>query len=252
MHGLEGKVAVVTGASRGIGASIARKLASQGAKVVINYTRNEDAAHQVAADIQRAGGEVLVERADVADEAQVKQLFERTDARFGRLDILVNNAGILEFRPLDVIDRTHFQRVMDTNLWGVVCASQQAARRLGQGGRIINISSASSRTPFTALGIYAASKAAVEAFTRTLAVELGPRGITANVIFAGMVETDMTAGHTSGESSQARIQAMIQATPLRRVAKPEDISDIVALLASESSQWVTGQSIGATGGLVMS
>ncbi|KFA90536.1 SDR family NAD(P)-dependent oxidoreductase [Archangium violaceum] len=252
MQGLEGKVAVVTGASRGIGASIARKLASQGAKVVINYTRNEDAAHQVAADIQRAGGEVLVERADVADEAQVKQLFERTDARFGRLDILVNNAGILEFRPIDAIDRAHFQRVLDTNLWGVVCASQQAARRLGQGGRIINITSAATRTPFSALGIYAASKGAVEAFTRTLAAELGPKGITANAIFAGMVETDMTMGLSSGDSSRATVQAMIQATPLRRMAKPEDISEIVALLASESSQWVTGQSIGATGGLVMS
>lgn len=247
MNGLEGKVAIVTGASRGIGAGIARKLAAQGAKVVINYTRNEDAAHQVAADIQRAGGEVLVERADVADEAQVKQLFERTDARFGRLDILVNNAGILEFRSLEDIDRAHFQRILDTNLWGVVNASQQAARRLGKGGRIINITSVSSRTPYAGFGVYAASKGAVEAFTHTLAAELGPRGITANCIFAGMVETDMTA---FGSAEQK--QAVVQMTPLRRVGQPEDIANIVALLASESSHWVTGQSIGATGGIVMS
>ncbi|MCY1077247.1 SDR family NAD(P)-dependent oxidoreductase [Archangium lansingense] len=247
MNGLEGKVAIVTGASRGIGAGIARKLASQGAKVVINYTRNEDAAHRVAADIQRAGGEVLVERADVADESQVRQLFERTDARFGRLDILVNNAGILEVRPLDSIDRAHFQRIMDVNLWGVVTASQQAARRLGQGGRIINITSACTRSPFPALGVYAASKGAVEALTRTLAAELGPRGITVNTIFAGMVETEMSAFG----SDEAR-NAVIQATPLRRPGQPEDIADIVAFLASESSNWVTGQSLGATGGLIMS
>ena len=247
MNGLEGKVAIVTGASRGIGAGIARKLAAQGAKVVINYTQNEERAQQVAADIQRAGGEVLVERADVADEAQVKCLFERTDARFGRLDILVNNAGILEFRPLDAIDRTHFQRVLDVNLWGVVIASQQAARRLGQGGRIINITSISTRTPFPALGVYAASKGAVEGFTRTLATELGPRGITVNAVFAGVVETDMS---TVGTAEQ--MNAVAQATPLRRTGKPEDIADVVAFLASESSHWVTGQAIGATGGLVMS
>lgn len=247
MNGLEGKVAIVTGASRGIGAGIARKLAAQGAKVVLNYTRNEEAAHQVAADIERAGGEVLVERADVADEAQVKQLFERTDARFGRLDILVNNAGILEMRPLDTIDRAHFQRLLDVNLWGVVSASQQAARRLGQGGRIINITSASTRSPFPALSVYAASKGAVEAFTRTLAAELGPKGITVNAIFAGMVETDMTA---FGSAEQK--QAVAQITPLRRAGRPEDIANVVAFLASESSHWVTGQAIGATGGLVMS
>ncbi|AKJ04844.1 3-oxoacyl-[acyl-carrier protein] reductase [Archangium gephyra] len=246
-NGLEGKVAVVTGASRGIGASIARKLAAQGAKVVINYTRNEEAARQVAADIQRAGGEVLIERADVADEAQVKQLFERVDARFGRLDILVNNAGILEFRPLEAIDRAHYQRIMEINLWGVVTASQQAARRLGQGGRIINITSASTRSTFPALGMYAASKGAVEAFARTLATELGPRGITVNNVFAGMVETDMTAG-----SSPEGVQAFVQATPLRRTGQPEDVADVVAFLASENSRWVTGQSIGATGGVVMS
>lgn len=249
MHGLEGKVAIVTGASRGIGAGIARKLAAQGARVVINYTRNEEAAHWVAADIQRAGGEVLVERADVADEAQVKQLFERTDARFGRLDILVNNAGILEFRPLDAVDRAHYQRIMDVNLWGVMSASQQAARRLGQGGRIINITSASSRRPFPALSVYAASKGAVEALTRSLATELGPKGITVNAIFAGMVETEMTMGHGSDGSA---VQALIRATPLQRMGQPEDIADIVAFLASDSGRWVTGQSLGATGGFVMS
>ncbi len=247
MNGLEGKVAIVTGASRGIGAGIARKLAAQGAKVVLNYTRNEEAAHQVAADIQRAGGEVLVERADVADEAQVQQLFERMDARFGRLDILVNNAGILEMRPIDTVDRAHFQRILDVNLWGVVSASQQAARRLGQGGRIINITSTATRSPIPALGVYAASKAGVEAFTRTLAAELGPRGITVNSIMAGMVETDMTAFCTEEQR-----QGMVQVTPLRRVGRTEDIADVVAFLASESSQWVTGQSIGATGGFVMS
>jgi 3-oxoacyl-[acyl-carrier protein] reductase len=247
MNGLEGKVAIVTGASRGIGAGIARKLAAQGAKVVLNYTRNEEAAHQVAADIQRAGGEALVERADVADEAQVQQLFERTDARFGRLDILVNNAGILEPRPIDTVDRAHFQRILDVNLWGVVSASQQAARRLGQGGRIINITSTATRSPIPAFSVYAASKAGVEAFTRTLAAELGPRGITVNSVFAGMVETDMTAF-----APEAARQAMVQVTPLRRVGRPEDIANVVAFLASESSHWVTGQSIGATGGLVMS
>lgn len=246
MHGLEGKVAIVTGASRGIGAEIARKLAAQGAKVVLNYTRNEESARKVAEEIQRAGGEVLVERADVADEAQVKYLFERTDAHFGRLDILVNNAGILEFRPIDAVDRAHYQRIMDINLWGVVSASQQAARRLGQGGRIINITSASSRSPFPALSVYAASKGAVEAFTRGLAAELGPRGITVNAIFAGMVETDMTAN-----SSPEGVRAFVQATPLRRTGQPEDVADVVTFLASESSRWVTGQSIGATGGIVM-
>lgn len=244
MRRLEQKVALVTGASRGIGAATARRLAADGAKVVVNYTRNEEAANRVVADIQAAGGEALVGRADLADEAQVCQLFEKAMAHFGRLDILVNNAGLFERQSVGSIDRAHFQRLVDVNLWGVVTATREAVKRFGpQGGRIINVSSVSSRTGFPTAGIYAATKGAVEAFTRVAASELGPRGITVNALLVGTVETDMLAGATPQV-----VQALVAQTPLGRIGRPEDIADVVAFLSSEDARWVTGQVVGVSGG----
>jgi 3-oxoacyl-[acyl-carrier protein] reductase len=247
MRRLEQKVAIVTGASRGIGAATARRLAADGAKVVVNYMRSEEAANRVVADIQAAGGEALGVRADVADEAQVRQLFEKTVERFGRLDILVNNAGFLERQPLGSIDRAHFQRLMDINLWSVVTATQEAARRFGpQGGRIINMASVSARQGFPSAGIYSAAKGAIEAFTRVSANELGPRGVTVNALLLGTIETDMLAGATP-----QLIQALVARTPLGRMGQPADVADVVAFLASEDGRWVTGQVVGVSGGLAM-
>ena len=247
MRGLEQKVAIVTGASRGIGAATARRLAADGARVVVNYARNEEAAHQVVTSIQAAGGEALAVRADVGEEAQVRQLFEKTAERFGRLDILVNNAGLFERQPLEGIDRAHFQRLVDVNLWAVVTATQEAAKRFApQGGRIINMVSVSARQGFPRAGIYSATKGAVEAFTRVAANELGPRGVTVNALLIGTIETDMLAGATP-----QFVQALVAKTPLGRMGQPADVADVVAFLASEDARWVTGQVLGVSGGLAM-
>jgi 3-oxoacyl-[acyl-carrier protein] reductase len=247
MRRLEQKVAIVTGASRGIGAATARRLAADGARVVVNYARNEEAAHQVVADIQAAGGEALGLRADVGDEAQVRRLFDKTVERFGRLDILVNNAGLFERQPLGKIDRAHFQRLVDVNLWGVVTATQEAAQRFGpQGGRIINMASVSARQGFPTAGIYSATKGAVEAFTRVSANELGPRGVTVNALLLGTIDTDMLAGATP-----QLVQALVAKTPLGRIGQPADVADVVAFLASEDGRWVTGQVLGVSGGQAM-
>ncbi|MCW3055356.1 MAG: hypothetical protein JWN14_4526 [Chthonomonadales bacterium] len=246
MSGLNGKVAIVTGASRGIGAAIAKRLAREGAVVIVGYSRNSDAAQQVVAEIEQAGGEAEAIQADVADLEQVKGLFAETIQAFGRLDILINNAGVAEFRPLETVDAAHYAHQFDVNVRGLLFATQEAARRFGEeGGCIVNITSGAAKTAPPGTSVYSATKAAVEAMTISHAAELGPRNIRVNAVAPGITETDMLQANIP----PAVQQMMIQTTALRRLGTPEDIADVVAFLASHEARWITGQIVGANGGL---
>jgi 3-oxoacyl-[acyl-carrier protein] reductase len=242
---LTGRVAVVTGASRGIGAAIARRLAQDGAIVIITYARQEAAALQTAREIEERGGEVEPVRADMADLDAVRALFAETRANYGRLDILVNNAGVAQFLPLDHIDEAHYARMFDVNVRGPLFAMQEAAKIMANPGRIVNISSGAAQAAPAGSSVYAASKAALETLTRTFAAELGAKGITVNAVSPGITQTDMLT-----ENIPATVQErMIANTALRRLGTPEDIADVVAFLVSDDARWVTGQIIGASGGL---
>jgi 3-oxoacyl-[acyl-carrier protein] reductase len=246
---LTGKVAVVTGASKGIGAAIARHLADEGAAVVVNYASSKEGAQRVVADITGKGGRAVAVQADVAKPADIKRLFAEAKQAFGRLDILVNNAGIYEFAPLQDVTPEHFHKQFDLNVLGLLLASQEAARHFGPGGgSIINISSvvATSAPPNTS--VYSATKAAVDAVTKSLAKELGPRNIRVNSINPGMVETEGTtsAGITANESD-FRKQFEAQA-PLGRVGQPQDIGPAAVFLASNDSGWITGETLYIAGG----
>jgi 3-oxoacyl-[acyl-carrier protein] reductase len=245
MPPLQNKVAIVTGASRGIGAAIAARLATDGAKVVANYTRSERAANDVVDAIRKAGGEAIAFRADISDLDQIAGLIDQTLQTFGRLDILVNNAAYSARRTLDEIDLDHFARHFMLNVRGLLFTTQAAARHMTAGGRIINITSGIVRARVAGSAVYAGSKAAVEAFTRCLAAELGSRGITINSLAPGVTDTDMLR-----ESVPEQVQkALIGQTPLGRLGTPQDIADAVAFLASDDSRWITGEVIGANGGL---
>ncbi|HZO89249.1 MAG TPA: glucose 1-dehydrogenase [Chthonomonadaceae bacterium] len=246
-HPPTGKVAIVTGASRGIGAAIARRLARDGVAVVVNYNRNAEAAGKLVAEIEARGGAAVAIQADVGVQEQITQMFAQTMERYGRLDILVNNAGVAEFRPLEAIDEADFHRQFIVNVGGVLFATQEAARCIGkEGGRIINITSGAAQAAPPRTSVYSATKAAVQAMTRSHAAELGPRNITVNAVAPGPTETDMLREVIPPE--QQRV--MIEMTALRRLGTPEDIADVVAFLASEEARWVTGQVIGVSGGLI--
>lgn len=246
MNGLQGKVAVVTGASRGIGAAIARRLARDGAVVIVGYSQNQVAAQQVVREIEQSGGEAEAIRADVADLEQVKQLFAETMQGFGRLDILVNNAGVAEFRPLEAIDAAHYAHQFDVNVRGLLFATQEAAQRFGaEGGCIVNITSGAAKAAPPGTSVYSATKAAVEAMTLSHAAELGPRQIRVNAVAPGITETDMLQANMPAPVQKA----MIETTALRRLGTPEDIADVVAFLASHEARWITGQVLGVSGGL---
>jgi 3-oxoacyl-[acyl-carrier protein] reductase len=245
MPRLTDKVALVTGASRGIGAAIAARLAADGAKVVVNYSRSERAANNVVAEIKKQGGDAIALRADLSELDQIPGLCDQTLKKFGRLDILVNNAAYSERRTLDQVDLDHFMRHFKLNVRGLLFTTQEAAKHLKQGGRIINITSGIVRARVAGSAVYAGSKAAVEAFTRCLAAELGPRGITINSLAPGVTETDMLQ-----QSVPEPVQkALISQTPLGRLGTPNDIAEAVAFLASHESRWITGEVIGANGGL---
>jgi 3-oxoacyl-[acyl-carrier protein] reductase len=246
MSGQNGKVAIVTGASRGIGAAIARRLAREGVVVIVGYSRNSEAALQVVAEIERAGGEAEAIQADVADLDQVKRLFRETIQGFGRLDILVNNAGVAEFRPLEAVDAAHYAHQFDVNVRGLLFATQEAALRFGlEGGCIVNITSGAAKAAPPGTSVYSATKAAVDAMTMSHAAELGPRQIRVNAVAPGITETDMLQTNIP----PAAQQAMIQTTALRRLGTPEDIADVVAFLTSHEARWITGQIVGVSGGL---
>jgi len=245
---LAGKVAIVTGASKGIGAAIARRLAEAGASVVVNYASSKEAAERVVSDIASGGGRAAAVRANVAREADVIRLFDEAKKAFGKLDILVNNAGIYSFAPLEEFTEERFRAHFDLNVLGLILASREAARRFGpEGGSIINIGSTiTSITPPNSV-IYTATKAAVDAITRTLAKELGPRRIRVNSINPGMVETEGV--RDSGLMAGDMRHAIEGQTPLGRIGQPDDIAPVAVFLASPESGWITGEIVRVAGGL---
>ena len=245
---LAGKVAVVTGASKGIGAAIAKNLAAEGAAVVVNYASSKTGADKVVAEITGAGGKAVAVQADVAKKADIDRLFAETKKAFTRLDILVNNAGIYEFSPLDSITEEHFHKQFNLNVLGVILVSQAAARRFDSaGGSIVNISSVVSTLAFPNASVYSGTKGAVDAITRALATELGPRKIRVNAIRPGMVETEGT--HAAGIEESAMQKQVLAQTPLGRLGKPDDIAGTAVFLASADSSWITGETFVIAGGL---
>jgi 3-oxoacyl-[acyl-carrier protein] reductase len=244
---LEGKVAVVTGASKGIGAAIARQLADAGASVVVNYSSSREGADRVVGEITRNGGQAVAVQADLSTEDGVRQLFSETGKAYGKLDILVNNAGLYEFAPLSDVTVDHFRKQFDLNVLGLLLASREAARFFGpEGGSIINVSSVVSEAAFPNTAVYSATKAAVDSITRTLAAELGPRKIRVNAINPGMVETE--GFHAAGIAEGDMPAAVKAQTPLGRLGQPDDIAPAVVFLASEASGWVSGETVRISGG----
>ena len=243
-----GKVAVVTGASKGIGAEIARELARQGAAVVVNYSSSKEVADRVVRDITSQEGKAVAVRANMADPAEIEQLFAETKKAFGRLDVLVNNAGIYEFAPLENVTPEHFHKQFNLNVLGLLLASQAAAPHFGaEGGSIVNVSSVVATAAPPSTSVYSATKAAVNAITRSLGQELGPRKVRVNAVNPGMVETDGT--HSAGiTESDFRKQTEAQ-TPLGRIGQPHDIAPAVAFLASDDAAWITGETLYISGGL---
>ncbi|MGZ0018087.1 SDR family oxidoreductase [Nitrosomonas sp. wSCUT-2] len=246
MQPLHGKVAIVTGSSRGIGAEIARTLATAGATVVINYADNKLAADKICATIAAAGGQGFAIQADVSDPAAVKQLFDKTIQQFQRIDILVNNAGILLFKEIAEIRDDEFDRIVDVNLKSVFYALREATEKLADQGRVVTISSTVTRLMLPKYGAYAATKAAIEQLTRIFAREMGKRGITANSILPGPVDTELfRAGKTAAD-----IERMAAMAALGRIGDSGDIAKAVLFLVSDEARWVTGQSIGVNGGII--
>lgn len=247
---LRGKVALVTGASRGIGRAIALQLGAQGAMVAVHYHLAADAARAVVAQIEASGGQALAVAADLAQAGAAQQLFTALDAallaRCGdvHFDILVNNAGIGPRAPIEAVSEADFEHMLQVNLKAPFFIIQQALSRLRDGGRIINVSSMGTRVAFPAMAAYAPCKAGLEALTVLLAAQLGPRGITVNAVLPGATATDMNPAARVPESAAA----LAQTIALRRVGQPEDIAEVVAFLASDAARWVTAQRIEASGG----
>lgn len=247
MKKLIGKVAVVTGASKGIGASIAIHLAAEGAKVVVGYASSKDGADKVVASIVDNGGSAIAVSANVANKAEVENLFEQTIQHFGRLDILVNNAGVYDFLPIESLSEENFHRTFSINVWGVLLTSQTAVPHFDQqGGSIINISSVVSTSPIAGASVYSGSKAAVDAITRSLARELGNRNIRVNALSPGMIETE--GAHSAGIIGSDLQKQVVAGTALGRIGQPEDIGKVATFLASEDAAWVTGEALVASGG----
>lgn len=244
---LAGKVTVVTGASKGIGASIAKRLAAEGASVVVNYASSKTGADKVVADVTSSGGKAIAVQADVAKQAEIERLFAETKKAFGRLDILVNNAGIYEFSPLEAITEAHFRKQFDLNVLGLLLASQAAVKSFDStGGSIVNISSVVSTFAIPNASVYSATKGAVDAITRVLAAELGPRKIRVNAIRPGMVETEGT--HAAGIEEGEMKKQVLALTPLGRLGQPEDIAGAAVFFASSDSAWITGETLVISGG----
>ena len=245
---LEGKVAVVTGASKGIGASIAKALAEEGASVIVNYSSSKQDAERVVAEISARGGRAIAVQGDVSKPADIERLFAEAKRSFDRLDILVNNAGTYEFAPLESVTEQHFHKHFDLNVLGLLLATKEAVKHLGpEGGSVINISSMASSMLMPNSAVYAASKAAVDAITGVLAKELGPRKIRVNAISPGMIETE---GSRAGGFVGTDFQKMVEAqAPLRRMGQPDDIAPTAVYLASSDSKYMTGETLLVSGGL---
>jgi 3-oxoacyl-[acyl-carrier protein] reductase len=247
MSDLKGKVAIVTGASKGIGAGIAKSLAAAGAAVAVNYASSRDGAERVVADIKANGGKAIAVKGDVAKAADVRRLFEETRSVFGRVDVLVNNAGIYHFQPLEDITEDEFHLQFNTNVLGTILAAKEAAKHFGSdGGSIINISSVASEQAVPTATVYSATKGAVDTLTRVLAAELGPRKIRVNAIAPGGVETEGT--HAAGVMGSDFEKDIVARTALGRFGQPDDIARIAVFLASDAAGWVTGERLTASGG----
>ncbi len=248
MGKLQGKVAVVTGASKGIGAAIASQFGAEGASVVVNYASSKSGADKVVADITAKGGKAIAVQADLSKPSEIGKLFEETKKAFGKLDILVNNAGVYEVAPLEGITEEHYKKHFDLNVLGLILATQEAAKLIGpEGGSIINISSTITSITPPNFAVYAATKGAVDTITRTLAKELGPRKIRVNAINPGMVVTEgvQAAGYDKGDM-RTYLESI---TPLGRIGQPEDIAPAAVFFASQDSSWITGEVLRVAGGV---
>lgn len=241
---LRGRIAIVTGASRGIGRAIAQRLGGDGAHVVVHYHQNKDAADEVAAAIRSDGGQAVPAAADLGEPADIRALYAVAQAEFGGLDIVVNNAAMIAGGPIEHFAVEEFDRLIAVNLRGVYVSCQEAARRLSDGGRIVNLSAKLPAPAIPVLGVYGAAKAGVEVLTRSLAHQLGPRGITVNAVAPGPTDTDMLA-----PDARANIEMIAAHTPLRRIGQPTDVAAVVAFLTDTDSGWITGQTIHANGGI---
>jgi 3-oxoacyl-[acyl-carrier protein] reductase len=242
---LEGKVAVVTGASKGIGAQIAKRFAEEGAKVVVNYSRSNDAADNVVQSIKKNGGKAVAVKADMRNRGEVAHLFEETRSTFGPTDILVNNAGVYDFQPLERIDEKHFHDQFDLNVLGTIYATQEAVRQFGdRGGNVINISSVVGHTPAPGGAVYSATKAALESVTRAFALELSGKA-RINAIAPGMVQTEGLQDMNPDESMKGFV---ISRSAVKRLGTPDDIAKAAVYLASDDSSWVSGETLIVGGG----
>lgn len=248
MSKLKNKVAVVTGASKGIGASIAKTFAAEGAAVVVNYASSKEGAENVVNDIIRSGGKAIAVKGDVSNTNDLQRLFTETTKTFGTVDVLVNNAGVYEFAPVDQITEEHFHRQFNTNVLGLLLTTQEAVKHFSpEGGAIINIGSIVTELNPPAGAVYTASKSAVNSITRVLAKELGPKNVRVNSINPGLVETE--GAHTQGFIGSDFQKNAESQTPLGRIAQPHDIAPIAVFLASADSGWLTGEIVFASGGL---
>lgn len=248
MSKLAGKVAVVTGASKGIGAGIAKGLAAAGASVVVNYATSKEGADRVVAQIEADGGKAIAVQGDIAKAADVQRLFAETKRVFGAVDVLVNNAGVYQFAPLEQVTEEEFHRQFNTNVLGLLLATQEASKHFGSdGGSVINISSVASQLGLPGSSVYAATKGSVDTITHVLSNELGARNIRVNAINPGGVETEGT--HAMGIIGSDLEKDMVAKTPLGRIGQPDDIASIAVFLASADSGWITGETLRASGGM---
>jgi Dehydrogenases with different specificities (related to short-chain alcohol dehydrogenases) len=247
MSKLSGKIAIVTGASKGIGAAIAKALAAQGAAVVVNYASSKSDANAVVETITGAGGRAIAIQGDVSKAAQANGVVDAAMAAYGRLDILVNNSGVYAFAPLDAVTEADFHRMFDVNVLGLLLVTKAAAPHLGKGGSIINIGSGVTAITPPATAVYTATKGAVDAITGVLAKELGPRKIRVNSVNPSLTATEGT--HSAGMLGTEFEAGIVTQTPLGRLGQPSDIADVVAFLASDDARWLTGEKIIAGGGL---
>ncbi len=244
---LAGKVAIVTGASKGIGASIALELAKEGANVVVNYASSKEGAQKIVDDIVRNGGKAIAIQANLANPKDIEKLFAETKKTYGKLDILINNAGVYEFVPLENITTEHYNKIFDLNVMGVILAIKEAVKYFGASGSVINISSVASTSAPPTGTVYSASKAAVDSITKSLGKELGPKNIRVNSINPGLIETEGT--HSTGIMDSDFRKNIEMQTPLGRIGFPKDIAPAVVFLASDDASWITGETLFISGGL---
>lgn len=247
MTNLKNKVAIVTGASKGIGASIAKHLAAAGASVVVNYSSSKEGAERVVEEIKKSGGKTIAIKANMTSAKEIDQLFAESKKAFGKLDILVNNAGVYEFMPLEGVTEDHFHKQFNLNVLGLILATKKAAEDFGdKGGVIINISSVASVSPLANASVYSATKGAVDAITKSLAIELGLKKIRVNSLNPGMIETEGV--HAAGFAESDFRKQIEKDTPLGRIGQPEDVGRVAVFLASDDSAWVTGETLLVSGG----